>query len=252
MNHDERFAQRIVKAAMPELQLHFNIDQSKSVADFSMTKGGTEIGLLEATRFTDQTHEQLRKEISKDWFIERKHCESDWIIYLGKRARVKQVKECADQYLREIEKDGVDEFFSAIHAEYESVRSICAGLSIEFGKVTKWKRPGIGMTGPASGGIARPETVWASVKQEVWKDDNRSKLNRPCFIHRHLFIVIEGFQGPAYVSIKNCEPPKDVPDLPSEISHLWVAAEEGPFVYVWLADSNGWLDLTDKVNLTHE
>ena len=242
MNHDERLAKRIVQAAMPGFQLEFNVDQSKSVADFSMAEGGIEIGLLEATRSTDQMCEQLRQEIRKDWIIERRHCESDWKIYLGKRARVKQVKECADQYLREIEKDGVNEFFSAIHSEYESVRSICDDLNVEYGKVTKWKRPGIGMTDTGSGGIARPETVWASVRQEVWKDDNRNKLNISCFTHRHLFVVVVGCQGPAYGSIRICEPPDDVPDLPPEITHLWVAAEEGCLVYVmvgglkWLAE----------------
>ena len=252
MNHDERLAQRIVQAAMPGFQLEFNVDQSISVADFSMAKGGIEIGLLEATRSTDQMREQLRQEIRKDWIIERKHCESDWKIYLGKRARVKQVKECADQYLREIEKDGVNEFFSAIHSEYESVRSICDDLNVEYGKVTKWKRPGIGMTDTGSGGIARPETVWASVKKEVWKDDNRNKLNRLCFSQRHLFVVIAGFQGPAYVSIRNCEPLNSAPDLPAECTHLWVAAEEGDLAFVWLADSNGWLNVTEKVNCSND
>ncbi|MDE2867862.1 MAG: hypothetical protein OXR64_07265 [Chloroflexota bacterium] len=251
MNHDERLAQRIVQAAMPDLQLDFISDQSKSVADFSMRKGGIDYGILEVTRFTDQIHEELRKEIRKAWFIERKHCKSDWMIYLGREARVKRVRECADQYLREIEKDGMDEFFSALHSRYESVRSIWDDLSIEAGKVKKWKCPGIGMTDIGSGGFARPETVWASVKQEVWKDDNRSKLNKSCFAHRHLFIVIEGFQGPAYVSIRNCEPPNDVPELPTEITHLWVAAEEGCLVYVWRADSNGWLNLSDKINRIH-
>lgn len=252
MNHDERLAQRIVQAAMPELQLDFILDQSKSVADFSIEKSGIECGLLEVTRFTDQIREQLRKEIRKAWFIERKHCESDWIIYLSRRARVKQVREHADQYLREIEKDCMDEFSSLIHSRYESLRRIWDDLSIEAGKVKKWKRPGIGMTDIGSGGTARPETVWASVKQEVCKDDNRSKLNSACFENRHLFIVIDGFQGPAYVSIRNCEPPNDVPELPAEITHLWVAAEEGCLVYVWRADSNGWLNLTDKVNRIHE
>ena len=252
MNHDERLAQRIVQSATPELQLVFILDQSKSVADFSIEKGGLKCGLLEVTRFTDQIHEQLRKEICKDWFFERKHCDLDWLIYLGRGARVKQVRERADQYLREIEKDGMEEFFIEIHSRYESVRRIWNDLSIEAGKVKKWKRPGIGMTDTASGGTARSETVWASVKQEVWKDDNRSKLKKSCFVHRHLFIVIEGFQGPAYVSIRNCEPPKDVPELPAEITHLWVAAEEGCLIYVWRADSNGWLNLTDKVNRLHE
>lgn len=237
---------------MPDLQLKFILDQSRSVADFSIEKGGIQCGLLEVTRFTDQIHEQLRKEIRKCWLIERKHCESDWIIHLSRRARVKKVREHADKYLRKIEEADMDCFLFPLHARHAAVRKIWDDLRIEAGKVKKWKRPGIGMTDIGSGGTARSETVWESVKQEAWKDDNRSKLNRSCYTHRHLFVVIKGFQSPAYVSIRNCEPANDVPELPAEITHLWVAAEEGCLVYVWRADSNGWLNLTDKVNRLHE
>jgi len=178
---------------MPQLRLHFNLDQSTSVADFSMTKGGIPIGLLEVTRFTDPKREQLWKEIHKDWLIDRKHCKSDWRIHLGEGARVKQVRASADEYLREIEKAGIDEFSSSTDARHEEVRRIWEDLDIEYGKVVKWKRPGIGMGGPSSGGFARPETVWNSVKTEVWKDDNRKKLSVCRFSHRYLFVVIEGF-----------------------------------------------------------
>lgn len=248
MNHDERLAKRIVQTAMPELRLHFNSDQSKSVADFSMTKDGVAIGQLEVTRFTSQDDEQLRSEMSKSYIIERKHCQSDWLIFLDRGAHVKSIRKCADQYLSEIEKAGLNEFSIVSHAKCEPVRRIRKDLLIQHGKVIKRKCPGIYMIGPASGGAARSEKVWASVRQEVWKEDNLKKLDIPNTCHRHLFVVIEGLQGPAYVSIRKSEPPEQAPNLPSEITHLWVAAEQGSLAFVWLADSIGWANLTEKVN----
>ncbi|MCY4614719.1 MAG: hypothetical protein OXB94_14010 [Nitrospira sp.] len=167
---------------------------------------------------------------------------------MDENARINSIKESVDQYLRNIEESGIDEFFSPIDARFEAVNRIWRDLHIEGGRKTKWKWPCIGLSGPSFGGSANSETVWKDVRPEVDKPDNRYKLGSAGGSNRHLFIVIQGFQGPAYVSICHCEPPRAVPDLPSEISHLWLAAEEGAFVYVWLADSNGWQNLTDKVN----
>ena len=250
MNHDERLATRAVKAAMPNVDLIFNTDQSNSVADFSIMKDGEEVGVLEVTRCTVQEAEELRSLIRQNPFIERIHCQSDWRIHLGENARINKVRQCADLYLRNIELSGIDNFFSQTDAHIEPVRRIWEDLCVESGKKWKWKIPCIGMSAPLSGGPANPGTVWNSVQPEVYKPDNLRKLERSGCPHRHLFIVIDGLQGPAYVSIRWCEPPQEVPKLPSDITHLWVAAEEGKIVYVWLADSVGWRDLTNEVNQT--
>ena len=249
MNYDERLAERVVKAAMFDVEPVFNTDQSSSVADFYIMRAGVQIGALEVTRCTVQKGEEIRGLIKKNPFIERTQCESDWYIHLGENARINKVRQYADRYLKEIEVSGIDEFFSSIHAHIEPVRRIWENLCIEGGNKTKWKRPCIGMSAPVSGGFANSETVWKTIRPEVYKQDNRYKLGKSGCPKRHLFVIIDGLQGPAYVSIRRCEPPQDVPDLPSEITHIWVSAEEGQIVYVWLADSHGWRNLTNKVNL---
>ena len=40
MDYCERLAQRIVQSAMPELEMRFNVNQSGSVADFSLSRFG--------------------------------------------------------------------------------------------------------------------------------------------------------------------------------------------------------------------
>ena len=248
MNYDERLADRVVKAAMPDVDLIFNTDQSNSVADFFIKKDGEEIGVLEVTRCTNQKGEELRSLIQKNLFIKRKLCKSDWLIHLGEDARINRIRQYADQYLRNIERSRINDFFSPIHADIEPVRRIWEDLCIEGGKITKWKRPCIGIMGPVSGGIVKSETVWKSVRPEVHKPDNLRKLGRSVDLNRHLFVVIDDLQGPAYVSIRHSEPPQDIPSLPQEITHIWVAAEEGEIVYVWLADSFSWRKFTTKIN----
>ena len=248
MNYDERLAERVTKLAMSDVDLIFNTDQSSPVVDFSITRAGVAIGALEVTRCTVQNGEEIRSLIQKNPFIKRTSCKSDWSIHLGENARINQVRECADLYLRDIEVSGIDEFFSPIDAHIKPVRRIWEYLCVEGGNITKWKRPCIGMLEPVSGGIANSDTVWKSVRPEVYKPDNLRKLGRSGYLNRHLFVVIDGLRGPAYVSIRRCEPPQHIPDLPSEITHLWVAAEEGEIVYVWLAGGDGWQNLTDKVN----
>ena len=248
MNQDEKLACRVVRAAIPEFDLTFNKDQSTSVADFSIIGSDEEVGVLEVTRFTDRAGEEIRSLLRKDCFMERTVCDSDWLIHLGENAKISNVRKYTDRYLRTIEEAGLDEFFCPIHARFEPVRRIWNDLRVEGGSKTQWKHPGIGMLAPWSGGWADSESIWREVQSEVYKSDNRNKLGQSDGSNRHLFVVIDGLQGPAYSSITFCEPPDQIPDLQPEITHLWLAAEEGALVYVWLADSDGWRNLTNLVN----
>ena len=248
MNHDEKLARRVVSAAYPEWDLTFNKDQSTSVADFSISRSDEEIGALEVTRFTDSAGEEIRSILRKKWFVERTLCESDWLIHLDDNARVNKVNEHVDRYLRQIEEAGLDGFFGPMHAKHEPVRRIWNDLRVEAGEKAQWKQSGIGIVAPTSGGCADSESVWGEVRSEIYKSDNRNKLGRSNGLNRHLFVVVDGLQGPAYSSVRFCEPPREPPDLPPEITHLWLAAEEGALAYVWLADSDGWRNLTNLVN----
>ena len=244
MDYIEELAQRIVEAAMPDLSLQFNVDQSSSVADFLVKENGEVTGVLEVTRSTVQDGEELREAIRKKGpFVKRKYCDSDWNIQLCESARVNKVRSRIDEYLRRIELAGMDRFFYPVDAHIEPVRRIWNDLCVEFGTKTKWKCPSIGISTPSSGGYAESESVWKAVKPELYKADNLKKLSQSHWPQRHLFIYIDGLQGPAYVSIRHCEPPSEAPDLPPEISHLWLVAEEGSLVYVWLASANGWQNL---------
>ena len=248
MDDVEEMAKRIVKAAMPSLVLQFNVDQSTSKADFLVSENREVVGVLEATRSTIQDQEELRQLIHRNPFLERTQCESDWYIHVGEGSRINELRKRVDHYLREIELSGVERFFSPTDSRIEAVGKIWQDLGVEAGSKIEWKSPGIGMSGPSSGGCAEMEAVWDAVRPEAYKSDNLQKLSPDFGSQRHLFVLIDGLQGAAYVSIEHCEPPKEAPELPPEITHLWVAAEKGPIVYVWLADSEGWRNLTGSIN----
>ena len=204
--------------------------------------------MLEVTRFTCQDGEEIRSLLHKNAFVERNTCKSDWHVFLADNAHIGNVRKDVDLYLKDIEDVGLNEFFAPIHARFEPVRKIWSDLRIEGGTKTTWKRPCIGISGSSSGGVACADSIWNDVRPVVYKADNRKKLAESEGNSRHLFIVIDGLQGSAYVSIKHCDPPVVLPDMPLEITHLWLAAEEGAIVYVWLADANGWRDLSNVVN----
>ena len=237
---------------MPGTKLRFNHDQSISIADFAITRNREEIGALEVTRSTVAESEELHSLIRKKRFLERKHCQSDWMVQLGDQARFNHARKNVDRYLSDIELLDIDEFHSEIHHRIEPVRKIWLELRVEADWKSKLKQPGIGILPPPSGGYARPESVWEAVQQEATKGDNLRKLRKSNCSERHLFVFIDGLQGPAYVSIRDNELPQSIPKLPPRITHVWAAAEEGHLLYVWRADHKGWQDLTDVVNLnTH-
>ena len=237
---------------MPETKLRFNHDQSISIADFAITRNHEQIGALEVTRSTVAESEELRSLIRKKRFLERKHCQSDWMVQLGDRARINQVRKNVGRYLSEIELLEIHEFYSEIDHRIEPVRKIWLELRVDAGWRTKLKQPGIGIYPPPSGGSADPETVFLAVQMEANKPDNLYKLRESVGSQRHLFVFINGLQGPAYVSIRDNELPQSIPKLPPGITHVWAAAEQGHLLYVWRADHKGWQDLTDVVNLnTH-
>ena len=251
-NREENLAQHIVETAIPGTKLRFNHDQSNSIADFAITRNHEEIGALEVTRSTVAESEELRSLIRKTRFLERKHCRSDWMVQLGDRARINHVRKNVDNYLSKIELLNIDEFCSEISHRIEPIRKIWMELHVDAGWRTKLKQPGIGIYPPPSGGYADPETVCLAVQMEANKPDNLHKLRESVGSERHLFVFIDGLQGPAYVSIRDKELPQSIPRLPPDITHVWAAAEEGHLLYVWRADHKGWQDLTHVINLnTH-
>ena len=220
---------------IPGAVMHYREDQSSSIHDFDLERLGELVAAVEVTTSTD---EQLKGTVAaiqdqrKDRLIPTERCRKDWIVYPLPTVNVKKNRKELDRYLANIEAAGLERFFSSTDSyKYPAVRRIYQDLHIEHGHITKWKKPGsIGLVLPGGGGKITPEHVQDAVKREVWKDDNRKKLNLAGSKERHLFVYVDGVDYLPWASLRDTNPSAlELPRLPPEITHVWVAAQFNPY-----------------------
>lgn len=80
-------------------------------------------------------------------------------------------------------------------------------------------------------------------------EDNRNKLKRAGTTRRHLFLWIEKSEFTPWLSLCESNAPQSHPDLPPEVTDLWIAADcpEGLRVW-WVAPPSPWTDVTSEAN----
>jgi hypothetical protein len=101
-------------------------------------------------------------------------------------------------------------------------------------------QPRVQILPPAMVGMAGPEALLALVRQVAWLPDNRRKLDVG-LDERHLFVWVHPWL-PAATALD--EPAPDIAvDLPTEVSHLWVALNSSaPPRHLWrYTTTGGWL-----------
>ncbi|MCY4389121.1 MAG: hypothetical protein OXC18_18665 [Desulfurellaceae bacterium] len=234
MDHSEQIAKGVMEFLIPGAVMHYREDQSTSIHDFDLERLGELVAAVEVTTSTD---EQRRGTIAaiqdtrKDRFIPTKRCRKDWIVYPLPTANINKNRRELDRYLAEIETAGLKRFLIEADFKYPAVRRIYQDLHIEHGYVTKWKKPGyIALTLPGGGGKITPEHVQEAVKREAWKDDNRKKLNLAGSKERHLFVYVDDVDYLPWASLRDTDPSAlELPQLPPEITHVWVAAQFSPY-----------------------
>ena len=94
------------------------------------------------------------------------------------------------------------------------------------GAVIQWQQPGyIHMALPITGGAIGPSLVLDAVKVETFKDDNRKRLGFAGTDERHLLVYMHHGNYLARSAFQDFEPPAVLPELPAEITHVWVFSE---------------------------
>ncbi len=75
------------------------------------------------------------------------------------------------------------------------------------------------------GSIVKSDDLQHAIEIEAHKADNKQKLGKSQCTERHLFVYVDQLRTGAWQAmIHRCIPEKP-PTLPSEITHVWVAAE---------------------------
>ena len=84
------------------------------------------------------------------------------------------------------------------------------------------------------------DAVAEIVGQVAWKEDNRKKLEKSAHKRRHLFVEIDPswLDGFGALNTNPFLPPDAAPDLPHEITDLWLRS----FERCWWWDGHEWLD----------
>lgn len=249
MRRTEKLAKRLMEALLPGTRLEYVDDQSTSVPDFHLVQDGVRCGVIEVTSSADQTIIEGTAALRKGGVgvIPRHLCKYDWLVFPNKRAMIKRIASKADRYLSEIERDGLERFVSGKDFHYSSVLRISKDLGVEGGSIFRTKKPGsiyISTPGADFNRLGASVALEAGLA-EAWKADNRKKLICSGTGNRHLAVHIDISNSHAWTSLHDFDPPEEVPELPSEITDLWLFAETPApdHCTVWHATQVGWRNL---------
>jgi hypothetical protein len=93
---------------------------------------------------------------------------------------------------------------------------------------------------PSGGGAVGASVAIEAGEKEAWKQDNRKKLGAARTSERHLVVYIDPMNGLPWVALTDFEPPSALPNLPEEITHIWLVghAEEKDKFVAWRANTN--------------
>jgi len=263
LDNTEKTIKFLVEAVIPGATLHFIEDQSASVADFELRYANGDCSLLEATTSVDRQAIEATTAIQDSRkngsFVSRKACQLDWIVHPARNAKINKIRDNIDKYLAPIEASGLKKFSVFMNAAaypvvQQIVQQIWLDLKIEAGRVIKWKSPAIRIALPGSGGKKELRHLIDAVEKEANKADNRKKLKSTDGAESHLFVLIDIRNYMPWVAINDLEPPVEVPALPKEISHIWVAAQtRSNCVYtIWRASKTEAWTRIDPIALPKE
>lgn len=231
MNRSEHIAKLLVEELVPGSEMRFQSDQTGGSCDFELLQHGNLLGVLEVTASVDAQLEETIAAITNKKkggeFIPARHCRFDWWVHPLPTARINKLRSKLDEYLAAVESEGRTNFFSYTDAAgSDAVRRLLIDLGIEGASVVRWNPPGqIGISLPGGGGRVDAEDAQRAVELEAAKTDNRAKLGKCPSLERHLFVYVDPMNYLPWVALVEEEPPTCAPSLPTEVTHIWAAAE---------------------------
>ena len=234
MNRAENAAKIIVEALINGATMHFHTKQSSGECDFTLEYSEGMKVPLEVTSATNQratgTQAAIKNSKYGGPFISRGNCAHDWAVHPLPSAKINDIRKHAACYLVKIEAEGREEFNAYTDAtESQAVEAIFQKLKIGYGKVTSWRPPGrIGIMFPIDGGLVDPMLVNKAVETEATKEDNKRKLNIVAGSEKHLFVYFDSTsEHVVWAAARDEAPPLVGPQLPPEMTHVWMAAWAG-------------------------
>ena len=232
MDHAEKVAKLILEAALPGATMKYRCAQSNGEYDFDLNRDGV-LAAVEVTSAVDQIQARTNAAIGDKKkggsIIKAVLCKKSWRIFPSRDARINEIRKKSDRYLAEVESAGIERFHW-VRGGPQCVQKICTDLGLLSGSAFSSGESGspmiyISLIG--GGGAVGPSDAIDAGEKEARKADNRKKLGAAITDERHLVVYISPMNGLAWVALTDLEPPSTIPDLPREVTQIWLVAESG-------------------------
>ena len=251
MRKPERIVAAIIAKVLPGAEVRPVLSQSAGEWDFDLIRGKL-VSAVEATRATNEHMERLyaavmREDVGGDRF-KRTLARNTWMIAVSASTNIKRLLQRADALLAQLEFEGRKEFDVGDDTENSpTVKLLWDGLRVMYGGIVESGPYTVHqILLPSDQGTLAPDQVVAAIECEAQKEDNRVKLARANTTERHLFVQLDHLAYPAHEAMRACGLPSRPVDLPSEITHVWVASHIGSAhrYLVWRFSAlDGWTDV---------
>lgn len=237
MDYPEQIAKRVLEAVLPDAKLTYQAEQSHSEYDFELRYADGKTAAVEITSSVDQalteTVSAIRGKRAGGSSLRGIKCTKSWIIFPAPSADIPRIRNSVDDLLSQLEQRGVENF-SFTDRELWG-HPICRELGVTSGAVIagNTKTPStIKIAYPVSGGAVGPTTATEAGEREAWKQDNRTKLSVAKSGERHIVVYVDGTNGQPWTALTEFDPPSALPNLPDEITHIWMIGQtaENSFV----------------------
>jgi hypothetical protein len=242
MDHAEEVAKLILEAAIPGAEMKFRVEQAHMEYDFDLRYPNGEEAAVEVTSSRDQTTTRTHKEIFERGSgaeIKAVCCKKNWCIRPSVGIK-KDFREHVDKYLYALEVAGIDGFTEddcrksnapkEITAIYRDLNVIDARSSPTSGAAV------IRMFSVFGGGQLYQTSSTSAAAREI--EPNKDKLGKATTKERHLVVYVDKTNDQQWIAMTSSEPPNEIPNLPTNITHLWQIAETGENQFVvWRATS---------------
>lgn len=247
---EEAAVLRILHTVRPDWDVAYAESQSNGECDFVVTCAGNRLP-LEVTSFTSerfrQFHARIRGRGALGQSVARGTCVSDWIVRPSLLADMRVVRAKIAQYLAVIEQAELGEFDIAAETEAPpAVQAVWRDLRVLEGQQLPGDQGLVHFGLPSQHAMLSEDQIAEAVRYVSRLPDNLRKLSALDAHERHLFIHFDFYSYPADEAMRANLVPAAPPDLPREITHVWLAraVDGGARHQVWLGSAaEGWCDL---------
>jgi len=251
MNHSERVAKRVVETVLQGSRLDYRSAQSNGEFDFDLRYDDGTLAALEVTLSIDRVQAEtvaaILDEKKGGSTLPATKCKKSWIVFPTSGASINGIRKKVDDYLSQLESDGIEGFYWTDHHRSPQVRKICGELNlISCSTIELGIDPIIRISLPGGGGAVGASDAIEAGENEAQKDDNRKKLGAARTAQRHLVVYITPSNGLPWMGLTSFQPPSTLPNLPPEITSLWLigSTESADKFIVWRASvSEPWYSM---------